>query len=217
MLTVWEAIKTRRSIRKFRADEVSDEIIEQLLEAARLAPSGGNRQPWRFMVVRDKQAKKELRRICLDQRFVEEAPVVFICFGDFDRYSVDARSKRNQEFTDFGVLETLSGKFADPKFREELYSRPVQSKAELFMPVAANAYIAIEHIVLMATALGLGSCWIGGFGDAREINQLFNLPHNLVPLIVLPVGYPDGKVPPQRPRLSRDEILLKPPPKVLTL
>jgi len=210
MLTVWEAIIARRSIRKFRPDDVSDEIVEQLLEAARLAPSGGNRQPWRFIVVKDFGIKKELRRICLGQKFVEEAPVVFVCFGDFDRYSVDSRSKRNREFMDFGVLETLSGKFADPKFREDLYSRPVQSKAELFMPVAANAYIAIEHIVLMATALGLGSCWIGGFEDAREINRLFNLPHNLVPLIVLPVGYPDGKLPPPRPRLSHDDIVIKP-------
>ncbi len=48
MLTVWETIKNRRSIRKFSSDDVSDEIIRQMLEAARLAPSGSNRQPWRF-------------------------------------------------------------------------------------------------------------------------------------------------------------------------
>ena len=53
MLTVWEAIKMRRSIRRFAPDDVPDEMVEQMLEAARLAPSGGNRQPWRFLVVRD--------------------------------------------------------------------------------------------------------------------------------------------------------------------
>jgi len=65
VLTVWDAIKTRRSIRKFLPDDIPDEMVEQMLEAARLAPSGSNRQPWRFVVVRDKQIKKELCRICM--------------------------------------------------------------------------------------------------------------------------------------------------------
>ncbi len=86
MLSVKEAIETRRSIRHFRPDDVPDELIEQMLEAARLAPSGSNMQPWRFVVIRDEEVKKELRRICLEQRFVEEAPVVIICFGDHSLY-----------------------------------------------------------------------------------------------------------------------------------
>ena len=79
MLTVWEAIKIRRSIRKFAPDDVPEEMIEQMLEAARLAPSGANYQPWRFLVVRDQELRKELSRICLNQRFIEEAPVVIVC------------------------------------------------------------------------------------------------------------------------------------------
>ena len=51
MLTVSEAIRERRSIRSFRSDPVPDEVIHQMLEAARLAPSGSNRQPWRFIVL----------------------------------------------------------------------------------------------------------------------------------------------------------------------
>jgi len=78
MLSVKEAIEVRRSIRHFRPDEVPDKLIEQMLEGARLAPSGSNIQPWRFLVIRDKEVKKELRRICLEQRFMEEAPVVII-------------------------------------------------------------------------------------------------------------------------------------------
>ncbi len=61
MLTVWDAIKVRRSIRKFAIDDVPDEMIEQMLEAARLAPSGGNRQPWRFLVVRDREIRQQIR------------------------------------------------------------------------------------------------------------------------------------------------------------
>ncbi len=61
----------------------------------------------------------------------------------------------------------------------------------------------------MATALGLGTCWVGGFDDPSEINRLFGLGDNLLPVIVLPVGYPAGKLPPQRPRLNLEESLLK--------
>ena len=208
MLTVWEAIKNRRSIRKYTPDDVPQEMIEQMLEAARLAPSGSNRQPWRFLVVRDQELKKALRRLCLDQRFIEEAPVVIICFGDLERYSPEAEKKGRQEFMDSGVLETLSGRFADPEFLAEMDALPAPPREELLIGAIANTYIAIEHLVLMATALGLGTCWVGAFEPA-EINQFFGLADNLVPGAVIPVGYPAGELPPQRPRVSFDEILIK--------
>lgn len=210
MLTVWEAIKMRRSIRKFASDDVPDEMIEQMLEAARLAPSASNRQPWRFLVVRDRELRKELRRICLNQQFIEEAPVVVVCFGDLERYSPEARRKRRREFRDSGVTAVLSGRFADPEYLAYLDSLPALPREQLLTPVIANTFIAIEHLVLMATALGLGTCWVGGFGDASECRRLFGLADNLVPVAVIPVGYPAGKVPPQRPRLDLEEILLKP-------
>ena len=210
MLTVPEAIKMRRSIRKFVPDDVPDEMIEQMLEAARLAPSGSNRQPWRFLVIRDKEVKKELRHICLGQRFIEEAPVVLVCFGDLERYSWEIRRQRRKEMMDAGVTATLSGRFAEPEYLAYLDSLPTPPREELLTPVIANTYIAIEHLVLMATALGLGTCWVGGFTDASELNRLFGLTDNLVPVVVIPVGYPAGGIPPQRPRLDIKEILLTP-------
>ena len=210
MLTVWEAIRARRSIRKFLPDEVPDEIIEQVLEAARLAPSGSNRQPWRFLVVRDKEVKKELRRICLGQQFILEAPVVIVCFGDLEQYAPVARRRRRKEMMDAGVTATLSGRFADPEYLAYLDSLPSPPREQLLTPVMANTFIAIEHLVLMATALGLGTCWVGGFSDAAEVNRLFGLADNLIPIAVVPVGYPAGEIPPPRPRLSLMEILLKP-------
>jgi len=214
MLNVKEAIEMRRSIRHFRPDEVPDELIEQILEAARLAPSGSNIQPWRFLVVRDKKARKELRRICLKQRFVEEAPVVIVCFSDLELFSKEAREKRRQEYIDSGVTATLSGRFADPKYRDRWRSLPATPPNQKLIAYAkAHTFIAIEHLVLMATALGLGTCWVGGFiNDATAINQFFGLPDNLIPVAVIPVGYAAGKTPPQRPRRSLQEILLKPFP-----
>ncbi len=210
MLTVWEAIKGRRSIRKFATDDVPEAMVEQMLEAARLAPSASNRQPWRFLVIRDRTIKQEIRRICFGQMFIEEAPVVIICFGDLERYSDTARKKRRQEFVDSGVANTLSGRFADPEFIAYRDSLPVPPREQLITPVVANSYIAIEHLVLMAEALGLGTCWVGGFEDPAEFNRFFGLADTLIPVAVIPVGYPASKIPPSRPRLALEEILVKP-------
>jgi len=77
-MDVFEAIKTRRSIRAFTKQDVSKEDLKKLLDAARWAPSAGNIQPWEFMVVRDPEIKKGLSIAALDQSFIEEAPVVIV-------------------------------------------------------------------------------------------------------------------------------------------
>ncbi len=209
MLTVAEAIRQRRSIRRFLDKSVPPEIIDEMLEAARLAPSGGNRQPWRFIVVTDMEEKARLRKICLDQAFIERAPLVFVCCADLVAYSQPSRLKRAQEFIDSKVTETLSGRFADPEFRDALARLP-DTDLQLYRAAAvANTYIAIDHMVLTATALGLGSCWVGATGEEGEINAMFNLPETQVVAAVLPVGYMDN-LPPPRPRIPISEMLLRP-------
>jgi nitroreductase len=211
MLTVSEAINRRRSIRSFRSDPLPDAAILEILEAARLAPSGSNRQPWRFIVVTDGDEKTRLRKICFDQAFIEEAPVVFVCCVDLTAYARASREKRSQEFIDFGVTETLSGYFADPAIRELFLNEPDSDLNVHFMSAMANTYIAIEHMVLTATALGLGSCWVGAIGSVEEMKALFHLPADTFVVAVLPVGHP-AKLPPPRPRISLNSILLRPLP-----
>lgn len=209
MLTVWEAIKTRRSIRRFVPDDVPDEMINQILEAARLSPSGSNSQPWRFLVVRDAEKRKELRRISMNQRFVEEAPVVVIAFVDLERSMQKARQTRWQEFQTSDIFESLSGGLGERGLWERM-SAAADPPREAVLPSAlSNTYIAITQMILMATALGLGTCWLAGFNPA-EINPLFGLSDTLVPVAVVPVGYPAGKIPPERPRVPFDEILVTP-------
>lgn len=85
-MEVSEAIKKRRSIRKFDPEkEVTDKQIEKLLEAARWAPSAGNLQSWFFVVVRDKKTKEELAEAASGQDFVAQVPVIIISCADLER------------------------------------------------------------------------------------------------------------------------------------
>jgi len=82
-----EAIKGRRSIRAFKSQDVPEEIVEKLVDAARHAPSAGNIQPWEFVIARKPDTKKKLAQAA-HQAFVEEAPVVIVVCADENRSSM---------------------------------------------------------------------------------------------------------------------------------
>jgi len=81
-LDLFEAIRTRRSIRAFTEEEVSEGEIEKILDAARWAPSAGNIQPWIFVIVRTPETKRRLAEAALNQPLIEEAPVVIVACAD---------------------------------------------------------------------------------------------------------------------------------------
>ena len=86
MLTTKEAIEKRRSIRKYKPDDIPEEYIYEILNSARLAPSGCNAQPWRFKIVRDPDTKVMLAKAAHDQSFIKTAPVVIVCCADTGAY-----------------------------------------------------------------------------------------------------------------------------------
>lgn len=97
-MNVFEAIKKRRSVRAYKDTPVPKEKILKIIEAARLAPSAGNRQPWRFIVVTRKDLRERLMEASFGQKFVGEAPVVIAAIGlrpehkmecDVPSYAVD--------------------------------------------------------------------------------------------------------------------------------
>jgi nitroreductase len=74
-------VKTRRSVRAFSDKAIPDEVLGRVLEAARLAPSACNFQPWRFIVVKDAATRRQLAQQAHSQTFVGKAPVVMVCCG----------------------------------------------------------------------------------------------------------------------------------------
>jgi nitroreductase len=83
-MDIYEIIKTRKSVRSYKPDEVEPEKLKRVLEAVRLAPSASNRQEWRFVVARNPDTRKQLARAASGQAFVAEAPVVLACCADSD-------------------------------------------------------------------------------------------------------------------------------------
>lgn len=86
-MDVFEAIKSRRSVRAFTDQPVSREEVEKLIDMARWAPSAGNIQPWEFIVVRDLEIKRGLCKAALNQTFIEQAPVVIVVCANPQRSS----------------------------------------------------------------------------------------------------------------------------------
>ncbi len=87
-MDVMSAIKKRKSVRGFLEKDVEEEKLKTILEAARLAPSAGNRQEWRFIVVRDKATREKLIKAAKNQAFVAEAPVVIVCCAQTDNHTM---------------------------------------------------------------------------------------------------------------------------------
>ncbi len=83
-MDVYEAIRTRKSVRAYLDKDVPQEVLLRILEAARLAPSAKNLQEWRFVVVRDPRTREKLARAARNQAFVAQAPVVLACCAETD-------------------------------------------------------------------------------------------------------------------------------------
>jgi len=76
-----EVIRTRRSVRAFKRDPVPEDVMSKVLDAARIAPSGSNRQPWRFILVTDEVLKQKMISACNNQEFIAQAPVIVVACG----------------------------------------------------------------------------------------------------------------------------------------
>jgi nitroreductase len=200
-LTTKDAIEKRRSIRKFKSDPVPEEHITALIEAARLAPSGSNAQPWRFKIVSDEETKAKLAVAAYHQSFVSQAPIVLVCCADLHGY-FEGITARNKDFGKEGSLEETMVRVLRER-AEKMKNVNVQD----FAPsIAFNVAIAIEHIVLRAMDFGLGSCWVRMI-DEQKIKNIFGWGNNMHVVALLPLGYPD-EAPTQRKRRRIDEIIL---------
>jgi nitroreductase len=193
-----KTIEDRRSIRKFKDDKVPGELITKLIEAARLAPSGVNIQPARYVVIKSKEARAKLNE-CTKLSFVVNAPVVIACCVDLQ--SMNDTQIRVKELIDANAFADTT---LESKGKEEKIS---MDEAAIKAYLNLNVAIAIEHIALRAVDLGLGTCWVMMFNHEKA-KKILNLEDKYEIVALLPVGYPDQD-PKQRPRLPLNDLILK--------
>jgi nitroreductase len=195
-MDVIEAIRKRRSIRSYKAEPIPGEVLDRLLEAIRLAPSGGNRQPYRFIVVRDAEMKARIAAACRwhpgrpkGQDFITEAPIVIVACG--------SEGEAISRFYRDGDVYLAMGRDVPAGIDRG----PASHHNLMDMDIA----IALDHLTLAAAAEGLGTCWVAAL-DEREMKSLLSVPEDMRVLAVMPLGYTDSW-PAPRPRKPLNEII----------
>lgn len=173
-----EVIKRRRSIRKYLPDQIKDEELNAILEAALFAPSGHNEQPWHFLVIRNKE---------LIDRMSEKAKEAMAC-SNIDWIAKIGQNPRRHIFHNAPTVVVISG-------RKGSYSALVDCSA------------ATQNMLLAAESLGIGSCWIGlanfFFQQEEEMKKL-PIPEGYEPFYAVTLGYKDPSHRPVAPERRRD-------------
>ena len=145
-----ELAKSRFSCRSYLSKPVEKEKLLQVMEAARIAPSAVNIQPWLFYVVcEDKEMLAKMHK-SYHREWFKTAPVVIVCCAD----------------------------------KEKAWKRAADGKNHSDIDIS----IAIDHITLAATDLGLCTCWVCNF-YVDKVSEFLNLPENIEPVALIPLGY----------------------------
>jgi len=138
-MDVDRAIRARRSIRKYRREPISEDVISELLEAARLAPSSNNRQAWTMIVVQDRDLKERLAKASGNQRFVAECSVYIVGVAQPDKYysTVDmaiALDQLSLKAVELGLGTCWIGDF-EPKEISQILNIPSDREVTICMTV----------------------------------------------------------------------------------
>ncbi len=150
-MTVIETIRKRYSCRAYLDKPIEQEKLNQIFEAARLAPSAKNLQDWRFVVVSDKEKKMQVAESTNHSEVFEKAGVMIVACSNSDY---------------------------------------VMRCGQAVAPI--DVAIAMEHICLQATELGLATCWIGSF-EPEKVRKALGIPQDVAIIELMALGYPADK------------------------
>lgn len=158
---VMDLIHKRKSVRRYSAKPIPREDLLRCVEAARLAPSACNSQPWSFVFVNDPQLKNRIgdkifSGIYSMNKFAQKAAVLVVVVSERSRF-----------------LSALGGQIRNTRYH------------------LIDVGIACEHLILQATELGIGSCWIGWF-DEGNLKKILKIPRHKKVDVIISLGYEEG-------------------------
>jgi len=186
---IWQVFEHRRSVRRFKPDPVPEADIRRILDAARLAPSSGNQQPWRFLVVRDPTKIAAMKAACLERAMARFSPQTDPTEGARERFKERAEAG-------------LAGYFSAPVFIVVLTDNT--SKYPDYNhwdgPLAAG------QLMLAARALGYGTVFITDSIPDSVTKEVLGIPDSYTRVCITPLGVP-VEWPESRPKKSVDELI----------
>jgi nitroreductase len=187
---LFDIISTTRAMRRLKPDPVPDELVRKILEAGVCAASGGNRQHWRFLVVKDRAIKEKVQHYykrALDEvvgpRYRTSAPPPGVTREQYDRqHAAVAYLTEHFHEAPIWIVACL----------EDGPGRPTRSSG-------ASVYPAVQNMLLAARALGLGgTLTTRHLQYEKEVEAALGLPAGIHSYAILPIGYPMGRFGPVR-------------------
>ena len=191
-----ELVKTRRSIRSFKPDSVPDSYVDQIIEAARWAPSGANSQPWEFLVIKNRELKEKILQF--NKESSEHSRKMETTRGQEMAYPPVLRHTDRPGFAEAPGWIILLG---DARTQKAYPLTAYLNRGDaIFQSSLASAFL---YMHLAATTLGLASQWVSGTASPYMqclIKDLLKIPENLEIYDMMAVGYPVRQ---PRPRMVR--------------
>lgn len=170
---ILDLLKSRNSVRNFKDEDIPDVIIDYILEAGRLSPSGGNEQSWMFGVIDDKEIIKEISEIAYNQKWIVSAKLLIVLCTKIVQQEAGGRDIQLARYP------KLSGEIKS--MDDDIYSRLNLEEHQTKIPGT--------HMVLAALEKGVGSTWISYF-DVDRLSKLMKLPNGLIASEIIAFGFP---------------------------
>jgi nitroreductase len=182
MTDIIDGLLNRRTIRKYSSKAVSDDLLNELLDAGCRSSTTGNMQVYSIIVTRDKAKKRELSPLHFNQKMVLEAPILLTFCADFNRFNKWCRLR---------------------------YAEPGYDNFLSFLTAAIDALLVAQTICIAAEARGLGICYLGTTTYmAHKIIEVLKLPKGVVPITTITLGWP-AEHPEQPDRLPLEAVIHK--------
>lgn len=162
-----ELIQKRYSVRAYLPTPVENDKLQKVLEAARIAPTAANRQPFQLIVIHTMGREDELRHLYHREWFIQ-APIIICAVGLTSQAWV-----RGADGANYAEIDVA---------------------------------IALDHLILEATNQGLGTCWIAAY-NPDAVRQALNLPEDVEPIAMTPLGYPADQPPSTKVRKPLSELV----------
>jgi nitroreductase len=179
-----ELLRARRSVHEYSDEPIDESTLESIFEAATLAPSGYNLQPWEFLLLRDDERKSTLREIAYDQDHVEAADTAVVVLGHSD-----PMTHAEPVFDDWLAKDYLPSEEVKEALLDNVAQMSEMSASERRTWTTRSTALAAMTVMYAARDHGVASCPMEGF-DGEALVDEFDIPDQYEPVMLITLGYP---------------------------